>query len=94
MGDEAPPEEPLLVDDTNAVWDAIEDGSNRNAAITVQQLIRQDPDHVIAFLAKKGVIKLGDFKIQVSCLHRVPTVYRLLSAQITAATVHAVFSAA
>lgn len=68
MGDEAPvDDEPLLVADTHAVWDAIEDGSNRTPATTVQQLIREDPDHVIAFLAGKGVTKLGDFKIQVSC---------------------------
>lgn len=66
MGDEAPVEdEPLLVSDTNRVWDAIEDGSNRNPAITVQQLIKDDPDHVIQWLGKKGVIKLGEFKVQV-----------------------------
>jgi hypothetical protein len=66
MGDEAPvDDEPLLVSDTHDVWDAIEDGSNRNAAVTVQTLIKEDPDHVISFLAKKGVIKLGDFKVQV-----------------------------
>lgn len=65
MGDEAPvEEEPLLVTDTHRVWDAIEDGSNRNPAITVQQLIKDDPDHVIQWLAKKGVIKLGEFKVQ------------------------------
>ena len=66
MGDEPPvDDEPLLVSDTHDVWDAIEDGSNRNAAVTVQTLIKEDPDHVISFLAKKGVIKLGDFKVQV-----------------------------
>lgn len=66
MGDEAPvDDEPLLVADTHAVWDAIEDGSNRNAAVTVQTLIQDDPDHVITFLAKKGVTKLGEFKVQV-----------------------------
>ncbi len=66
MGDEAPVgDEPLLVADTSAVWDTIEDGSNRNAAVTVQTLIIEDPDNVIAFLAKKGVTKLGEFKIQV-----------------------------
>jgi hypothetical protein len=65
MADEAPPDEPLLVEDTHAVWDAIEDGSNRDLSVTVPQLVREDPDHVIAFLAKKGVAKLGDFKIQV-----------------------------
>lgn len=65
MGDEAPPDEPLLVEDTHAVWDAIEDGSNRDLSVTVPQLVREDPDHVIAFLAQKGVAKLGDFKIQV-----------------------------
>lgn len=66
MGDEAEVEdEPLLVADTRAVWDAIEDGSNRNPAITVQQLIKDDPDHVIQWLAKKGVTKLGEFKVQV-----------------------------
>lgn len=72
MGDEAPvDEEPLLVSDTHDAWDAIEDGSNRNAAVTVQTLIKEDPDHVISFLAKKGVIKLGDFKVQVGSSRRV-----------------------
>jgi hypothetical protein len=71
MGDEAPvDEEPLLVSDTHDAWDAIEDGSNRNAAVTVQTLIKEDPDHVISFLAKKGVIKLGDFKVQVGSSRR------------------------
>jgi hypothetical protein len=66
MGDEAPAEEePLLVEDTHAVWDAIEDGSNRNPALNIKQLINDDPDHVIKWLANKGVTKLGDFKIQV-----------------------------
>lgn len=66
MGDEAPAEEePLLVEDTQAVWDAIEDGSNRLPALNIKQLINDDPDHVIQWLAKKGVTKLGDFKIQV-----------------------------
>lgn len=64
MADESPPDEPLLVEDTHAVWDAIEDGTNRDLSVTVPQLVREDPDHVIAFLAKKGVAKLGDFKIQ------------------------------
>jgi hypothetical protein len=65
MGDEAPPEEePLLVADAQRVWDDIEDGSN-SPAITVQQLIKNDPDHVIDFIAKKGVTKLGEFKIEV-----------------------------
>lgn len=66
MGDEAPAEEePLLVADTHAVWDAIEDGSNRHSALNINQLINDDPDHVIQWLAKKGVTKLGEFKIKV-----------------------------
>lgn len=35
-------------------------------AVTVQQLIQQNPDHVIQFIAKKGVVKLGEFKVQVT----------------------------
>jgi hypothetical protein len=65
MGDEAPAEEPLLVADTHAVWDAIEDGSNRHSALNIKQLISDNPDHVIQWLAKKGVTKLGEFKIKV-----------------------------
>lgn len=42
MADEPPPEEePLLVEDQAGAWDDIEDGSARNPATTVQQLIAQ-----------------------------------------------------
>jgi len=60
--DEAPPDnEPLLVADDHGAWDIIEDGIS-NPAITVQQLIKQDPDNVIGYIARKGVAKLGNSK--------------------------------
>eukprot|EP00775_Hariotina_reticulata_P013536 gene13536-13662_t len=62
--DEPPPDnEPLLVADDHGAWDIIEDGISQ-PAITVQQLITQDPDNVISYIAKKGVAKLGEFKVQ------------------------------
>eukprot|EP00878_Enallax_costatus_P003598 GHUV01003812.1.p1 GENE.GHUV01003812.1~~GHUV01003812.1.p1 ORF type:complete len:573 (+),score=199.32 GHUV01003812.1:368-2086(+) len=56
--------EPLLVPDEHVAWDAVEIGAAQQPAITVQQLIQQDPDHVIRFIAQKGVVKLGEFKVK------------------------------
>jgi hypothetical protein len=46
-------------------WDDVEIAATQLPAVTVQQLITQNPDHVIQFIAKKGVVKLGEFKVQV-----------------------------
>jgi hypothetical protein len=46
-------------------WDDVEIAATQLPAVTVQQLIVQNPDHVIQFIAKKGVVKLGEFKVQV-----------------------------
>jgi hypothetical protein len=51
--------------DAQGVWDDIEDGTHAAPAITVQRLIERDPDNVISWIAKSGVAKLGEFKVQV-----------------------------
>ncbi|KAF8067423.1 hypothetical protein HT031_002471 [Scenedesmus sp. PABB004] len=57
-------EEPLLVSDDHGAWDDVELAADAAASTTVQQLIAQDPDHVIQYIAKRGVVKLGEFKVQ------------------------------
>jgi hypothetical protein len=47
-------------------WDDVEIAATQLPAVTVQQLIEQNPDHVIQFIAKKGVVKLGEFKMKVN----------------------------
>lgn len=55
----------VQVPDDRVAWDAVEIGAAQQPAITVRQLIQQDPDNVIQFIAKKGVVKLGEFKVRV-----------------------------
>ncbi|KAF6258227.1 hypothetical protein COO60DRAFT_1693077 [Scenedesmus sp. NREL 46B-D3] len=63
MEEEGSDHEPLLVADDHGAWDDVEIGATQ-PAVTVQQLIAQNPDHVIRFITKKGVVKLGEFKLQ------------------------------
>lgn len=65
MDEEPSDNEPLLVPDDHGAWDDVEIAANELPAVTVQQLIKQDPDHVVRLIAKKGVVKLGEFKVQV-----------------------------
>lgn len=64
MEDEPVDNEPLLVPDDRVAWDAVEIGADQQPSITVRQLITKDPDHVIQHIASKGVVKLGEFKVQ------------------------------
>lgn len=68
MDDEPSDNEPLLVADDHGAWDDVEIAAAQLPAVTVQQLIQQNPDHVIQFIAKKGVVKLGEFKVQDSVM--------------------------
>lgn len=58
-------QEALLVRSREAEWDKVEDGTQTASSITVQQLIRQDPNNVIQYISNSGVSKLGEFKIEV-----------------------------
>eukprot|EP00879_Flechtneria_rotunda_P016529 GHRR01017298.1.p1 GENE.GHRR01017298.1~~GHRR01017298.1.p1 ORF type:complete len:419 (+),score=119.78 GHRR01017298.1:343-1599(+) len=69
MEEEPVDTEPLLVADREAPWNDVETPPDAaSPPITVQQLILQDPNHVIQYIAKKGVIKLGEFKVQDSLM--------------------------
>eukprot|EP00877_Chromochloris_zofingiensis_P005781 jgi/Chrzof1/15203/Cz09g31150.t1 len=57
-------QEALLVRSREAEWDKVEDGTQTASSITVQQLIRQDPNNVIQYISNSGVSKLGEFKIE------------------------------
>ncbi len=58
-------EEPLLVDGQEVGWDRIEEGQYKGA-VTVQQLISQDPDHVIAYIKERGVSGSGTLYLPLS----------------------------
>jgi hypothetical protein len=54
-------------DQTDA-WHGLEAGptaKHEHASVTVQELIQLHPDHVVKFIAEKGMVKLGTFKAEV-----------------------------
>lgn len=55
--------ERLLVGGEEEEWDKVEEGHNHD--ITVQELIANDPDGVVAYLKASGVSKLGEFSVPV-----------------------------
>jgi hypothetical protein len=49
-------------------WHTLEEGTaaeHEHASVTVQELIQLHPDHVVKFIAEKGLVKLGTFKAEV-----------------------------
>eukprot|EP00882_Tetradesmus_deserticola_P005369 GHRQ01005650.1.p1 GENE.GHRQ01005650.1~~GHRQ01005650.1.p1 ORF type:complete len:137 (+),score=33.36 GHRQ01005650.1:188-598(+) len=64
MDEEAGDKEPLLVADDDDAWNDVEAAPTQLPGVTVRQLIARNPDHVVRFIAKKGVAKLGQFKVQ------------------------------
>ena len=51
----------------DALWDQVESRPEVKAGPTVQQLLAQDPAHVLRTLQRTGVQKLGEFDLEVCC---------------------------